>query len=476
MPNHHFVAKLIAGGGPPPLAELENIILQVGDSEEPLAWLATRKPGAGWQQRDDSLCIAFFDNREHDCIDAVVAKIVGRQIEMPKVPAVRELHEGHFGFQAWWQLAEPVRLRFTSLDTVPGLSKKGRSARQTFSGSNTFAYWSFDDRNNPRLFDSVVATLSNRGVRAEPSFRQAEERLPVSTPAPRTNKEQISSLPGRTNNLYGVDFSGGRETARGNPKIWIASWLLGQKTLTLRCGTDGPALCRSNLAEHVRRTHGWWALDFPFGVAKETASAILETPDLSWSDWLRWCAGGPDATERRDLARKRTDAARVRWSTRRSVDDEHGTTWFPLFEQLYRQTIYGCGEVLLPLFQQKRSEVRVLPWHHLEDAPVVVTEGFPGITIRGRLNLAGSGYKGSRVEHRHERQRILDALMREPYFLPIPPNVQTRAEEDTEGDAVDALVLLIAAWASQTLDSATWQECRQELENDDRLIEGWFPE
>ena len=176
------------------------------------------------------------------------------------------------------------------------------------------------------------------------------------------------------------------------------------------------------------------------------------------------------------MARQSTNAADVPWSNRRHIDIEHGTTWFPLFEQLYRQTIYGAGQVLLPLSQVDRTEVSVLPWHELRGAPAVVVEGFPGMTIRRRLGLPGSGYKGRRNEHKLGRQAILDALMREPYRLPIPANVRQRAIADTEGDAVDALVLLVAAWVSQSLDGDSWRECREDLDDDDRLVEGWFPE
>jgi len=477
MPNHHFIAQLVAGGGPDPLAELESIVLQVGDAEAPLGWLATRKPGAQWQQskNSDSVCIAFFDNRADGCIDGVVARIISRHGDMPQIPPLIELHEGHTGFQAWWQLQDPFRFRLPTLVALPGRSNNGKTASQTFIGSTTFAYWTFDDDGGGPLLDRVTKLLAPSPPLMKAGVACKEVKPPARSVALPCSVAKAEALPIRISNLYGVDFSGGQETAKGNPKIWIASWQVDQETVTLRCGTDEPPLRRSDLSGYVRERPGWWVLDFPFGVAKESAAAILDAPNLSWEDWLAWCAAGQDATERRDVARQSINAAEVPWSTRRHIDNQHGTTWFPLFEQLYRQTIYGAGQVLLPLSQMDRTEVSVLPWHELGGAPSVVVEGFPGMTIRRRLGLAGSGYKGSLNEHRLERQAILDALMREPYRLPIPEDVQQRAIADTEGDAVDALVLLVAAWVSQSLDSDSWRERRDDLDDDARLVEGWFP-
>ncbi len=480
MTNHHFIAKLVPGGGPPPLAELESIILEVGDAPGPLGWLGTRKPGTEWQPPPagiDAVCIAFFDNREDGCIDAVVAKVLGKHGEMPQSQPLIELHAGHHGFRAWWQLQDPVRLRLPSLDAIPGRSARGKIASETFKGSSTFAYWSFDNDKGDLPLEQVVKLLTRtHAVLERPDAQRAQSEGPQQVATLRARAFQAESLPPRKGNLYGVDFSGGQETARGNPKIWIASWSLHQETVTLRRGNDNGALCRSDLPAFVQHRPGWWVFDFPFGVARESAEAILHNPRPDWAGWLEWCAAEGNATERRDLARQMINAAGVPWSTRRHVDEEHGTTWFPLFEQLYRQTIYGAREVLQPLAQMDRMTVSVLPWHDLGEVPTIVTEGFPGMTIRRRLGLAGSGYKGLRNEHSLERQAIINSLMSPPYHVPIPQDVIQRAVADTEGDAVDALVLLVAAWVSQSLGDAAWQECREDLGEDGRLVEGWFPE
>ena len=75
MPNRHFIAKLTPGGGPEPLAELDNIVLAVGDAETPLGWLGTKR-GAGWSAHAHSICIVIAKNVAQGCFDVVVARVV----------------------------------------------------------------------------------------------------------------------------------------------------------------------------------------------------------------------------------------------------------------------------------------------------------------------------------------------------------------------------------------------------------------
>jgi hypothetical protein len=127
----------------------------------------------------------------------------------------------------------------------------------------------------------------------------------------------------------------------------------------------------------IKRESGWWSLDFPFGIAKETACALKLS---SWQEWLSWCGRELDATMLRDEARESTNRAGVTWGQRRQVDKDNQTAWFPLFEQLYRQTIYGAREVLLPLSKQGFC---VLPWGWTAiEKTTVVVEGFPGAIVR----------------------------------------------------------------------------------------------
>ena len=58
--------------------------------------------------------------------------------------------------------------------------------------------------------------------------------------------------------------------------------------------------------------------------------------------------------------------------------------------------------------------------------------------------------------------------------LPIPPDVAARAVEDTEGDALDALALLLSARRGAGRSAEEWGKVRQKAVADGSRIEGWF--
>jgi hypothetical protein len=221
----------------------------------------------------------------------------------------------------------------------------------------------------------------------------------------------------------------------------------------------------------ILREPGWWSLDFPFGIARKTAQALGLN---RWPAWLEWCAKEGDATKSRDEARKLTTHAGIAWGERRQVDRDHKTTWFPFFEQLYRQTIYGGSEVLLPLHDQGAC---VLPWglNALGKSAVVVVEGFPGATISTRLLGRRTSYKGRTNAHRAERENIINAIMSRPFGVQISDDVVRVAVDDQDGDALDALVLLIGSWIAWRLPLKIWEQRLALLESDGATVEGWFP-
>jgi hypothetical protein len=270
-----------------------------------------------------------------------------------------------------------------------------------------------------------------------------------------------------------VDFSGGEEDQRhGNRKIWVATWSPG-KDVALRWGwADSTAdkICRRDLPGLIKRELGWWSLDFPFGIAKETAHALGLN---SWPEWLKWCGGESDATTLRDDARELTNRAGMAWAKSRRVDESNQTTWFPLFEQLYRQTIYGAREVLLPLYEEGLC---ILPWEWKAlKKPAVVVEGFPGAIVRDHLLKRRVSYKGRTGVHKTAREAIIQALKSAPFAIPIPDDVAANAVEDQDGDALDALVLVLGSWISQRLSVEKWEQQLARLDGCDATVEGWFP-
>jgi len=271
--------------------------------------------------------------------------------------------------------------------------------------------------------------------------------------------------------LYGVDWSGAAEARGRNPKIWIASLDRGQ--VQLRCGRAG--FGRRDVAHRIVREAGVWVLDFPFGIPAKIAAAIGLDPS-DWPSWLSWVDSGPspfNPTTLRDQARSRVASVpNLCWSSQRAVDESIGTTWFPLFEQLYRQTLTGAHDLLSQLY--RTGEVTIAPFMTVTtQTRTLACEGFPGFAIREHLGLDASRYKRATDDAMFRRRGILDALER--YLGASLDQVRDAAECDAEGDAVDALVLLAAAQRVCAMPSSEWAAQRQHLADQRLLIEGWFP-
>ena len=246
-----------------------------------------------------------------------------------------------------------------------------------------------------------------------------------------------------------MDFSGAAETGGRVSKLWVAS--CNQSSIQLSQG-----LTRSQLARKIAESPGLWVIDFPFGIP-DSLGAALGLADHA--TYLQWASAGTP-TARRDLARDAAGKAGLSWSSRRQIDLHIEATWFPLFEQLYRQTLTGAAEVLGGVRTLSPS-ARLLPFDDASDPEAVphLIEGFPGFTIRS-LGLLASGYKNNSDSARQRRSEILSALVGQG--LPIPEESWQLALDDVDGDAVDALVLLLAASRSaRRIDLMPPPESRQ---------------
>ncbi len=267
--------------------------------------------------------------------------------------------------------------------------------------------------------------------------------------------------------FHGVDFSGARETGGRNKKIWIASWRPDRDFVELSSGGDDPGLDRAGLAGKIIEGSGTWVLDFPFGPPAAVAEAAGWT---TWREYIDWCRSNPDPTALRDELREILERKGMRWAAKRNIDHKLGTTWFPFFEQLYRQTITGARDVLCLLEQASRNKTRILPFHsytatHRELS--IVIEGFPGATLK-QCGLPSTGYKHKGGDAEEQRRLILNSLRERG--VPISDADASRAIHDAEGDAVDALVLLHAARNAALRPAAEWGG---EV-GDHASIEGWF--
>ena len=316
----------------------------------------------------------------------------------------------------------------------------GRPIVDAFRGQLSFAYWLPD-----------------------PQTERAAAPRPV--PVPEFTPGRRSVLPLLP--LHGVDFSGARETGGRNGKIWIASWYPDRDFVELRSGGADPGFDRVGLGDQIIQGSGTWVIDFPFGPPAAVAAAAGWH---SWHEYLAWCRSHFDPTALRDELRETLRRAGVPWSTKRNIDHALRTTWFPFFEQLYRQTIAGGRDVLGAVDQAGRDRTRILPFHDFGVANPrvsVVIEGFPGWTL-AQCGLPRTGYKHSGRDAVDTRRGILDALRKRG--VPISDADTSTAIHDAEGDAVDALVLLHAAHHASRRSGTEWGGTVGSHAD----IEGWF--
>ena len=360
----NVVLKLTRGGGPEPTLELKRVFEAAQEDPAGVTWIATRKPGSAFTARPDSQLLAFARERAGNAL-VLTARIISRHETLPSDTLVRDVYEDYKdAFRAYWKITD-ARLRKVSVDELPGTTVAGRSIADAFRGQLSFAYWLPDPP-------------TERGAAPRP--------VPVLEFTP-GRRSVIPLLP-----LHGVDFSGARETGGRNGKIWIASWYPDRDFVELRSGGADPGFDRVGLADQVIQGSGTWVIDFPFGPPAAVAAAAGWH---SWHEYLAWCRSHFDPRALRDELRETMRRAGVPWSTKRNIDHALRTTWFPFFEQLYRQTIAGGRDVLGAVDQAGRDRTRILPFHDFGAANPrlsVVIEGFPGWT------LAQCGLRGEDLE------------------------------------------------------------------------------
>ena len=438
--RQHLAIKLTEAGGPDPLNELHRVYKAAEDSADGTSWIATHKPGSEFRKSSDSRLLALARQSKAEAL-VLTAKIDAQCTEMPEDPLALDMYGDYRReMKAYWKISD-VSLNCTAMADLPGKSLRGKSLSDAFSGSASFLYWQpppHSDRHTP------------------------PERMLRRCACDSLHRRDAPAV-----SLHGVDFSGGTENNGHNRKLWIASWGPDHPSVSLECGADGTGFGRRELAERIIREGGLWVIDFPFGPPAAVADA---SGWRTWQSYLEWCNSKDDPRTLRDELREILDSACVPWSTKRMIDKQRSATWFPFFEQLYRQTITGARDVLAPLDAANRERVAVLPFHG-EYEPTsrrsVVIEGFPGWTLT-HMGLKSTGYKNATEEACEYRTTILNALR--VSGIPIGDAQWRRAVEDSEGDAVDSLVLLKAAWSSLARDPSEWKKA----DGHPRKIEGGY--
>lgn len=245
--------------------------------------------------------------------------------------------------------------------------------------------------------------------------------------------------------IIGVDFSGGREAGR---KIWLAQGhdMKGvlkietlQRAATLpNSGVEReralPALC--NYLRALSKS-GQWAtvagFDFSFALHRD------QMPE-SWSALAQELAAPAYTLEDFQQRYGRSTTGR---ELRRATDIETRTPMAPTNMRVYRQTYYGIRDVLAPLVQ---TGARILPIHQPVPSTLHLIEICPASLLK--VNREVGRYKGKGAERREARQRIYRSIQQQTGFF-APEKLEVRIANDTEGDALDAVLAVVAVW--QTL-------------------------
>ncbi|PQV64700.1 hypothetical protein B1R32_104199 [Abditibacterium utsteinense] len=175
----------------------------------------------------------------------------------------------------------------------------------------------------------------------------------------------------------------------------------------------------------VRHEGAACGLDFPFALQQEA---------LGEEDYATWL---------RNFPRRYADSQKMKESgfeARRACELVAKVPFSPLNLRLYRQTYHGIAEVLAPL---RECGARVLPF----DAPIPqkiwLLEICPASLLkREKLYLS---YKGKSDLQRQNREIIArEMATRTPFAW--SEKMEKRALEDTEGDALDAVLAAICTF------------------------------
>lgn len=452
-----IIFRLSRKGGPPPEAE---ILFHAQRAQEyGVTWV-----GLGYAPARKK--IVFHESRLYLISSTAISrKTVLRGIirdarsAKPSDPAVNDFYAGH-DFDWWWEIGdvECATVDFNGLELV--------------GESNGLPYdvaWLSKRQNRNYLLpkcawpaDASISTDSataEEGTPVDDNIAAPALLEPIDGPPAPTAATEVA--PGTV--IHAVDWSGGGESAAANPKIRYASWTFTNEGS--RVSIEPPTLSRAAIVKMITSRPGLWILDFPFGLPVELlrrggapctnlAETHAFTRAIPKEDFRTRCMAfwnaGPAGT-----------------SKFRETEIAVGSGWFDWFMQLFRQTWSGQVEVLCSLLDAK-VPVAILPWDHDKAYATQVVEGFPRASLRHR-GLPASGYKSVTAGSRKVRRIIIDGLVAQG--LPLDATIRREAEEDPNGDLIDALILLLAGRDALSRDHAA---LTSRLRAGGRLAEGWI--
>ena len=232
-----------------------------------------------------------------------------------------------------------------------------------------------------------------------------------------------------TRPILGIDFSG---AVLAGEKIWVARAHFEKQTLVfdelqraavLPGATPQREAALSALVAYIGSFEApICGFDFPFSLQTNEVDAA------SWRDWV-----GQISTRFSDA-----DAFRAAYvGAKRETDVRAKTPFAPLGLRLYRQTYYGIAGVLAPLL---REGALALPFDEPREDAIWLLEICPASLLK-KHKLYFS-YKGKSEAQRLNRERILSECVAR-FDLQIADEMQRNAWQDSEGDALDAILSVV---------------------------------
>ncbi len=233
---------------------------------------------------------------------------------------------------------------------------------------------------------------------------------------------------------HGVDFSGAENPAG---KIWVATRddsrlhdESGKPVIGLRRGFDHRSLVELIAASANDGREHLWRIDAPFGLAVQTLDS--HGIERNWLAMAKWIAQFGSARGWRSACRE-TD----RSEPRRVTDHAARTPMAPLNLRVFKQTWAVITNILMPLTERG---IRIEPLAGPTDSLVIVAEGCPASTLALR-GWPTRGYKGIGEPPKARRAELIEHLKRAR--VRVPDDSASFAINDTEGDGLDALLLLL---------------------------------
>ena len=229
--------------------------------------------------------------------------------------------------------------------------------------------------------------------------------------------------------IHGVDFSGA--DSGGAAKIRMVSRDLDapRSAVRLEGRFDRGALVRRILEMRQDGRRHLVRIDAPVGLPLDTLRTFEVTP--AWHAMAAWVAGFGSPRlwrgEVRSLDRR---------EPKRACDVAFRTPMAPMNLRVFKQTWTLIAEVLRPLAE---AGVRVEPVHAGE-GPVTICEGCPASLLRMK-GWPDHGYKGAGEPPRSVRADILKRLQGRERLV-LAAEMVRAAEEDPEGDLLDAILLV----------------------------------